>query len=915
MRIITSEIIIAYSQCPRKAYLLMFNKEKGISSEYIELLKARENEHKETYLKNLQITSSGITLSSSQDFKNLENSSSQVILRTNGLEVECDLLSIDKFKKRDLDQTYFEPRIITGTYTITKEQKLKLLVIGYLIQKLVNFPIEKGKIISLDNSSHTIKLSENNKILKPLINPLKKWVKTSLVEPPPVILNKHCPYCEFQASCLKKAKQDDNLSLLGGMTAKSLQKYHKRGIFTVKQLSYLYKPRRQRKIHNKFFSRSKPELQALAIRTGKIYLQEIPSILRPEVEIFLDIEGIPDENFYYLIGLLICEGKKIKQYSFWADSLLDEERIWGQFIEIINLYHQAPIYHYGSYENKAIKKLSKRYSDDETYEALNQRLININKLLYAKVYFPVFSNSLKTLGIYVGASWSNIVSGLQSLVWRYRWEKRQQTEIQHLLVTYNTEDCQALKLLTDVISSLKEIANSDDSIDFVDEPKQFDTEKGKLVHKQFNIILETAHRDYDKNKISLRSLDKKKTSKNRKKEKSTQSKKKSKQFSIDSLKPDLSIETKPLEICPIHHEKLIISKYSYWKNIIDLVYNTKGISKSIIRLFGQQSYCPKCNVYYPPPELTKFSRLQVYGRGFKVWVAYHRVALRLPHRTIVESIKEHFNEAISSHTTRRFLQSLADEYLETENCLIQSMLKSPAIHVDETTIKINWEDWYVWVFTDGKRVVFKLTKTREVEIVKQTLSDYQGVLISDFYPGYDSLEYQQQKCWVHLIRDLNDDLWKFPFDAEYEAFILQVRDLIVPMFKTIEVHGIKSKYLSKFKPKVELFYQQSIADKFYESELSIKYQKRFIRYRDSLFTFLEKDQVNWHNNTAENAIRHLAKQRMISGSFQESHTYSYLRLLGIRQTCRFQNKSFLQFLQSEQKDIDKFKVVLSSRPN
>ena len=47
------------------------------------------------------------------------------------------------------------------------------------------------------------------------------------------------------------------------------------------------------------------------------------------------------------------------------------------------------------------------------------------------------------------------------------------------------------------------------------------------------------------------------------------------------------------------------------------------------------------------------------------------------------------------------------------------------------------------------------------------LADYNGTLISDFYPGYDSVQCQQQKCWVHLIRDLNDDLWGNTF-ANYE---------------------------------------------------------------------------------------------------------------------------------------------------
>ena len=744
--------------------------------------------------------------------------------------------------------------------------------------------------------------------MQPLINPLKEWIKTSPSEPPPVILNKHCLYCQFQVNCRKEAEQDNDLSLLASMTTKSWHKYHKRGIFTIKQLSYLYKPQRQRKNQKKTFSRHKPELQALAIRTGKIYLQDIPILVRQEVEIFLDIEGIPDQKFYYLIGLLILVRGQVNYTSFWADNLEEEEKIWLQLVEKINLYPEAPIYHYGSYEAKAIKKLSKNYLDEDNYQLIEKRLINVNQYIYGEVYFPVYSNSLKELGKYVGASWSNnLSSGLESLVYRYRWEERSHPYIKQILINYNREDCQALKLLTDVISSLKEIADNDDGIDFVHQPKQFQTEKGKLVHRQLEIILETAHRDYDKNKISLRSLDNQKNVQRRKNIKSTKATRNCKQFLLKSRKSDISVEVKSLEYCPIHFNKLTISKYLAFKTIIDLIFNNNGVTKKVIRYFGNKSYCAQCKRYYPPPGISKYTTLQMYDRGFKIWIVYHRVSLRLPNRSIARAIKEQFGESITSHTVRRFIKSMAGEYIETENILIKNMLDSPAIYVDETPIDIQGNNWYVWVFTDGKRVVFKLTETREATIVKQTLSDYQGVLVSDFYSGYDSLEYQQQKCWVHLIRDLNDELWKFPFDAEYEEFILAVRDLIVPIFKNIETYGLKQKNLIKFKNNVEEFYQHIIVERYYQSELSIKYQKRFLRYRNSLFTFLEKDQVKWHNNMAENTIRHLAKQREISVTFSKSLTPSYLRLLGIKQTCRYQSKSFLKFLQSAKKDIDKFK--------
>ncbi len=41
-------------------------------------------------------------------------------------------------------------------------------------------------------------------------------------------------------------------------------------------------------------------------------------------------------------------------------------------------------------------------------------------------------------------------------------------------------------------------------------------------------------------------------------------------------------------------------------------------------------------------------------------------------------------------------------------------------------------------------------------------------------------------------------------------------------------------------------------------------------------------------------------------NFHEAATHEYLRLLGIKQTCRFQNKSFFRFLLSREQDIDQF---------
>lgn len=222
--------------------------------------------------------------------------------------------------------------------------------------------------------------------------------------------------------------------------------------------------------------------------------------------------------------------------------------------------------------------------------------------------------------------------------------------------------------------------------------------------------------------------------------------------------------------------------------------------------------------------------------------------------------------------------------------------------MDETLINVKGVSHYVWIFTNGNQVVFRETETREMEMVKELLKDYKGIIIADFYAGYDSLPCKHQKCWVHLIRDLNDDLWKHPYDIEYEKFILELRNLIIPIFATIEKYGSKKRHFNKFRKKIDEFFHKVIMNEGYNSEITLKYQTRLKKHWKNLFTFLAFDDIPWNNNMAERGIRHLAVQRKISTHFNNG-IKNYLLFLGIMQTCRFQNKSFLKFLLSGNKTI------------
>lgn len=901
---ITSEILTAYSQCPRKAFLLLCTDESGTPHEYTRILEQQKSLNRISYFHACNQTSPKKEPDIVNDLTNRGDLIMQTTLRVGGLEAYCDVFTQVERSSSSKVPSY-EPTIVIGTYSVSKEQELELTFIGFVLGQIQEQLPMAGYIVKMGGQVDSLKLEPSYKVLKRFLDPLQKWLTTAPTDPPPVILNKHCPTCQFRMLCKDKAEKEDDLSLLDRVTPKIIQQYHKKGIFTVRQLSYTYKPRRSRKQAKKKTALHKLELQALAIRTQKIYIQELPIMSRQTVELFLDIEGIPDQSYYYLFGLLVCENDNCSYYPFWATTLQDEEHMWQQFLEKISQYPGVPIYHYGTYEPRAIEKLATHYQTD--CSGIKQRLVNALSLIYGKVYFPTRSNSLKNIGKSIGAFWSSHdASGLQTLVWRHQWEETQDAEYKQLLMTYNKEDCLALHILINEMTRIQSTADSQPNIDFADHPKQLATSIGEQIHNRFEAILKFAHADYDGKKIRIRSDDT---------EEDTDSKRQAKSvghpgYTIPRATKIIHISQKGM--CPkCGNVTLQPTAATSERTIVDLAFTKNGCRKSVTKYIRPEGYCQHCQSNYSPKGSSDFPPFHLYGHGLQAWVIYQRLVLRLPYRLITQATEDLFNVHISGANIVNFLNDFASYYADSEQLLIKRILASPFVHADETTINIRGIDHYVWVFTDGTHVIFKLTETREAAIVHDFLSGYQGILISDFYPGYDSVQCRQQKCLVHLIRDMNEDLWKSPFDGEFEAFVLGVKNLIVPILEAVQKYGLKVKHLHKFSKQIDQFYEKVITGRAYHSDFTIKYQNRFKRYRQSLFTFIEQDGIPWNNNMAERAIRHLAVQRKISGFFFKSVAPRYLLMLGVTQTCRFQDKSLLKFLMSGEKDIDKFKDVKS----
>lgn len=97
------------------------------------------------------------------------------------------------------------------------------------------------------------------------------------------------------------------------------------------------------------------------------------------------------------------------------------------------------------------------------------------------------------------------------------------------------------------------------------------------------------------------------------------------------------------------------------------------------------------------------------------------------------------------------------------------LLKQPVVQADETTLKVNRDgrkagsSSYMWVYITGehddsgkKIVLYDYCRTRSTEHLREFLSSYKGILVSDGYQSYHTFSEEQSLtsagCWTHCRR-------------------------------------------------------------------------------------------------------------------------------------------------------------------
>lgn len=269
----------------------------------------------------------------------------------------------------------------------------------------------------------------------------------------------------------KIAREQGDITLAWNVGPVHAKKLRERGVRTLEDLVKL-DPKILRTIPGigatkttQILNSAKAQVTRKPIRVGTWELSEG----RPELEIFLDLEGsgelFQDDlawNCIYLIGLIPRDsGTQGRYIPFLAKKPEEEKVILAQFLDYLRKQNRRyRLYHWHHYEKTQLKKACERHALTELCESLVlPHLVDLSPVAQASYVLPTPGWSIKVVAPYFGFKWTQDSSEVDAMKSAMMWFKQALAggngEGLDKVLQYNEDDCRAMIVVKDGFEKLE----------------------------------------------------------------------------------------------------------------------------------------------------------------------------------------------------------------------------------------------------------------------------------------------------------------------------------------------------------------------------------------------------------------------------------------------------------------------------
>ena len=257
-----------------------------------------------------------------------------------------------------------------------------------------------------------------------------------------------------------------------------------------------------------------------------------------------------------------------------------------------------------------------------------------------------------------------------------------------------------------------------------------------------------------------------------------------------------------------------------------------------------------------------------YGKNIESLVGYLNVRQYLPFKRLEEMMHDVFGVLISEGGLHSLLNRLSGKGVDAYEMIRQTVLNSSVIGTDETGMKINGKKNWFWTWQSKMATFIAASANRGSETIEKHVNGIsaKAVLVHDCWRAHFKTPVgRHQVCTVHLIRELKylEELYKVAWPVRFRIMLIEadlLKKRLSPADYLYPDHG-----RSLLEKELDALLQDQIDPK---HKQLISFQKRMVRYKNHLFTFLYDPVVPSHNNDSEKAIRNVKVKQKVSGQFK-----------------------------------------------
>ena len=257
-----------------------------------------------------------------------------------------------------------------------------------------------------------------------------------------------------------------------------------------------------------------------------------------------------------------------------------------------------------------------------------------------------------------------------------------------------------------------------------------------------------------------------------------------------------------------------------------------------------------------------------YGKNIETLIGYLNVRQYLPFKRLQEMVHDLFAIPISEGGLHCLLNRLATKGVDAYELIRQRVLNSRVIGTDETGMKVNGKKHWFWTWQNKHATYIIASTNRGTSTIDEHMNGIcqDAVLVHDCWKAhFQTPVNKHQLCTAHLERETKylEERYKVAWPVRFRIMLMEAQKL-KKQFSPVDYY-YPNHARSHLERELDNLLSEPLNPKHKEM---ITFQKRIIKYRDHVFTFLYHLDVPPDNNGSERAIRNVKVKQKISGQFK-----------------------------------------------